>query len=170
MKRHFDTLLTRSFLGTGTSLTEVEHRIAEELIASLPEWLRTTVDIQMDAYNLVQREVDGRALNFYRKRSGRGACMSGFPKIEMHGDEAPLARVTVRVGDEGQTVHATLNAVAGRVFCIAFSSRVDALPAGTKLSVTDRKEAWRSNFPRPNKQGKESVGGHPAASRRLSRD
>lgn len=157
MKRHFGTRLTRSFLGAGTDLTETEHRITEELIASLPEWLRATVEIQIDAYNLVQREIDGRALNFYRKRPGRGVCMDGLPKLEMYGDEAPLARITIRVGDEGQTVHATLNAVAGRVFCVAFSRRVDALPAGTKLTVTDRKEAWRSNFPRPNNPAEQDV-------------
>lgn len=153
MKRHFGTFLTRSFLGGGIDLTEVEHRITEELIASLPEWLRTTVEIQMDAYNLVQREIDGRALNFYRKRLGRGVCMGGLPSLEMHGDEAQLARITFRVGDKRKPVHATLNAVAGRVFCVAFSHRVDDLPRGTALVVTDRKEAWRSTFPRPNKQG-----------------
>lgn len=167
MKRHFGTFLTRSFLGAGTDLTEVEHRITEELIASLPEWLKTTVEIQMDAYNLVQREIDGRALNFYRKRLGRGVCMDGLPSLEMHGDEAPLARITLQVGGGRETVHATLNAVAGRVFCIAFNRRVDALPVGTTLTVTDRKEAWRSNFPRPNKQGEQGVGGQPATTPRV---
>ena len=144
-------------MGAGTNLTEVEYRITEELISSLPEWLRTTVEAQMDAYNLVGREVDGRALNFYRKRFGRGVCMEGLPTLEMHGEEAPLMKITVRLGDDIVPVHATLNAVLGRVFCVAFSKRIDGYPRTTSVAVVDRKEAWRSNFQRTKKPGEQDI-------------
>ena len=157
MKRHFGTLLTRSFLGSGTDLTDIEHRVTEELIASLPDWLRTTVEAQIESYNLVQREVDGRALNFYRKRSGATGAMEGKPTLEMHGDEAPLMRITIRLGEDQEPVHATLNAVAGRVFCVAFNRRIDAYPGTTTVTVVNRKEAWRSNFTHPNRQGEQVV-------------
>lgn len=64
MKRHFGSFWTRSPLGSGITLTDVEYRIVEELVQALPEWLRVTVEAQFAAYNLVQREVDGRALNW----------------------------------------------------------------------------------------------------------
>lgn len=149
MKRHFGTFWTRSFLRAGINLSEMEHRLTEELIASLPDWLRTTVEAQFDAYNLAQREVDGRELNFYRKIGGCANCMDGLPTLNMHGEEAPLATITVRLGDEQKGVHATLNAAGGRAFCICLSQRVDGYPEGTRVTVIGSKEAWRSNFPRP---------------------
>ncbi len=157
MKRHFGTILTRSFFGAGTSLTDIEHRLTEELISSIPDWLRVTVEMQIDGYDLVQREVDGRALNFYRKGSGRSGSMDGLPTLEKHGDEAPLMRITVQLGDEPEPVHATLNAVCGRVFCVAFSRRVDGIPSTATVTVTDRKDAWRSNFTRPNNQSEQDA-------------
>jgi hypothetical protein len=168
MKRHFGTFLTRSFFGAGTSLTDIEHRMIEELISSLPDWLRATVETQIDAYDLVQREVDGRALNFYRKRSGTSDCMDGLLTLEMHGDEAPLMKITVQLGDEPEPVHATLNAVSGRVFCVAFSRRVDGIPSAATVAVTDRKDSWRSNFHRPNNQSEQYVGEQPAISTSIS--
>lgn len=149
MKRHFGSVWARSFLGSGTTLTEIEHTLTEELIRSLPDWLRTTVEAQIEAYNLVQREVDGRALNFYRKRSGRADCMDGLPRLQMDGEEAPLMRLTAVLRDDPDPVHATLNAVRGRVFCVALSRRVDGYPPATPVRVTRRREAWRSNFQPP---------------------
>ncbi len=155
MKHHFGTFWTRSFLGAGINLSEIEHRLTEELIASLPDWLRTTVEAQFESYNLAQRQVDGRELNFYRKIGGRVNCMDGLPVLTMHGEEAPLMRITVRLGDEQKSVHATLTAVSGRAFCVGFSQRVDGYPEGTTVTVIGSKEAWRSNFPRPKAPGEQ---------------
>ena len=83
--------------------------------------------------------------------------MDGFPNLEMHGDEAPLMRIAVQLGDESEPVHATLNAVSGRVFCVAFSRRVDGIPSTATVTVTDRKDAWRSNFTRPNNQSEQAA-------------
>jgi hypothetical protein len=152
MKRHFGSFWVRSFLGNGTSLTEVEHRLTEELTRSLPDWLRATVEAQIEAYDLVQREVDGRALNFYRKRVGGADCMAGLPMLKMDGEEAPLVRLTALLGEDPDPIHATLNAVQGRVFCVAFSRRVENYPAATVVRVTKRTAAWRSGFHPPTPQ------------------
>ena len=148
MKRHFGSFLTRSFLGAGITLTDVEYTLTDELICSLPHWLRTTVEAQMAAYNLVQREFDGRALNFYYRCSGRANCMKELPVLRMHGEKAPMMRITAQIGDDPDPVHATLNAVHGRVFCVAFNRRVGRYPPATTVLVTDRTDAWRSNFHR----------------------
>jgi hypothetical protein len=155
MKRHFGTFWTRSFLGSGTKLSVVEHRLIEELISALPDWLRTTVEAQFESYNLAQREVNGRELNFYRKVGGRANCMDGLPLLSMNGDEAPLMRITAQLAEEPECVHATLNAVGGRAFCVGFSRRVDRYADGTKVAVIGITEAWRSNFPRPKALGEQ---------------
>lgn len=156
MKRHFGTFWTRSFLGAGINLSGVEHQLIEELIAALPEWLRTTVEAQFESYNLAQREVDGRELNFYRKIGGRANCMEGQPLLNMQGDEAPLMRITVELGDKPEIIHATLKAVRGRAFCVGFNRRVDGYPDGTKVAVIGSKDAWRSNFTRPKTPGEQA--------------
>ena len=141
MKRVFGNLFTRLVNG-GATLTSVEYYLLEKLVASLPQFLRVTVELQFDAYNLVQRGVDGRALNFYRKNAGR-VDLRGVPLLEMARDEAPLARLTARIEGESEPVHATLTAVAGRAFCVAFSR---GLPIAANASVTEVTPAWRSNF------------------------
>lgn len=141
MKRTFGTFFSRLISG-GTVLTPVEHQLLERLVTTLPASLRVTVESQFDAYNLVQREVDGRALNFYRKIAGRVA-VHGIPLLEMAREESPLARLTARIEGEEEPLHATLTAVGGRAFCVAFSR---ALPAKGSVSVVETRQAWRSNF------------------------
>jgi hypothetical protein len=141
VKRTFGTFLSR-LLNGGTSLTPVEYELLTHLVAALPPALRATAESQFEAYNLVQREVDGRALNFYRRKAGR-VDLHGLPLFEMTRDEAPLVRLTAKIEGEAEPVHATLNAVAGRAFCIAFSR---ALPAQGRVSEVGTKDAWRSNF------------------------
>lgn len=127
----------------GTKLTDVEFGLLQQLVASLPTPLRSTVEKQFEAYNLVQREVDGRALNFYRKKGGRANNMEGLPLLEMVVEEAPLVRLTASVSGESEPLHATLTAVKGRVFCMALSR---AVRARGSVTVSEIKQAWRSNF------------------------
>lgn len=141
VKRTFGNFFARLASG-GTALTPVEFHLLERLVESLPDTLRVTVESQFEAYNLVQREVDGRALNFYRKRLGK-VDVRGIPLLDMACEEAPLARLTAKIDGEGEPLHATLTAVAGRAFCIAFNR---ALPAEGAVAVIDVKQAWRSNF------------------------
>jgi len=142
MKRTFGNFVERLLWG-GTRLTDVEFGLLEQLVASLPPPLRSTVERQFEAYNLVQREVDGRALNFYRKKGGQASNMEGLPLLEMIVDEAPLVRLTASVSGDSEPLHATLTAVKGRVFCMALSRPVR--PEGS-VNVSDIKQAWRSNF------------------------
>lgn len=141
MKRTFGNALTRLFWG-GTTLTSVEWQLLTALTASLPPGLRTVVEAQFEAYNLVQRECDGRALNFYR-RTFSGVTTRGLSLLKMTSDEAPLSRLTATIDDSRELVHATLTAVRGRAFCIALNR---ALPPTGQVSVVEVKQAWRSNF------------------------
>lgn len=151
MKRRFGTILTRLLWG-GTTLTKLECTVVEALIANLPEWLGRTVTSQLDSYNLVQREHDGRALNFYRKLNGRSNNMDGLPLLEMNCEEAQLIGATLRFTDIDDRINATMTAVRGRVFCVSFDRALRQVMT-TQPLITERvRQSWRSNFPEPGSQ------------------
>lgn len=145
MKRHFGNFVTRLLWG-GTTLTSIEHAIIEALISQLPDWLKKTVNTQIDAYNLVQREHDGRALNFYRQLNGRANNMDGLPVLEMKKDESPLIALTLRFDLSGQQLHATMSAVRGRVFCVNFDRRIKREECGATFTVDNVRPCWKSDF------------------------
>ena len=122
MKRQFGSALLR-VLRAGARLTDEEHFLASSLIAALPPKLQSVVSAQFDSYNLVQREHDCRALNFYRVPLF-GKPLETTPLLEMNVSEAPLIRLTAIVEGEGKPLHATLSAVNGHAFVIAFSRPV----------------------------------------------
>ncbi len=145
MKRHFGTTFTR-LLGGGASLTLLEYQVICGMLASLPPWLAATANAQLDAYNLVQREVNGRTLNFYRKLHGSCDNMTGLPTFDMQKEEAPLVGVTFRLADNGTLLHATMTAVRGRLFCVSFDRALHKLKTKQAPIIETVRQSWRSNF------------------------
>jgi hypothetical protein len=137
--------LTRLVRG-GTTLTAAEHRLLCLMVDALPPHLRGIVERQFDSYNLVQREIDKRALNFYRVRLGRRGVLPVAPLLKSKLDEAPLVRITARIAGESEPLHAVLTAVRGRAFTVAFSRAVPEQLQADALSVADVTRAWKSNF------------------------
>lgn len=138
----FGNWLTRALRG-GITLYPAEQWLLVQLVAALPTHLEATVQAQLRSYNLAQREIDGRAINLYRKP----ILLPQMPLLPMSVMEAPLIRLTTSTDSFGP-VHATLNAVSGRVFCMALSRSVQGImPSG--LQIDHVTEAWRSNFPVP---------------------
>ncbi len=142
MKRIYGNFLQRLAWG-GMTLTDVEYELLEQLVASLPPPLRSVVETQCEAYNLVQLEVNRRAINFYRKKAGKANNMEGLPLLQMDVDEAPLIRLTAHVSGDSEPLHAVLNAVSGRMFSMNLSR---AIPREGDVTVSDVKQARRSNF------------------------
>ena len=136
----FGNWLTRAIRG-GITLAPAEQWLLAQLVKELPEHLQATVQAQLRSYNLAQREIDGRAINLYRQP----IHLAETPLLQMSAVEAPLIRLSASAG-AGDPVHATLNAVSGRVFCMAFSRPAQAL-AVSDLEVVQITEAWRSSFP-----------------------
>ena len=128
-------------------LRKGEHQIVSSLVSELPDHLRTTVESQFSEYNLAQREVDGRTLNFYKMSLFSARPLQ--PRALLHGEraETPLIRVSVATPGESEPLHATLNAVAGRAFCASFSRPVPEVLDGQALKITKVTHAWQSNFP-----------------------
>ena len=137
----FGNWITRALRG-GITLCPAEQWLLNQLVEALPAHLQGTVQAQLRSYNLAQREADGRAINLYR----RPGLLPEMPLLLMTGIEAPLIRLAASVAGQAEPLHATLSAVSGRVFCMAFSGAVQAL-APSDLAVVKVTEAWRSNFP-----------------------
>jgi hypothetical protein len=144
VKTTFGTTLSRLLRG-GVLLSELESEITKRLVSELPTDLRATVEAQFSAYELVQREVDGRALNFYPRRKDMPNRFSA-PLLQMDVAEAPLVRMQFSVGNPSVVLHTVLTAVQGRVFCVTFSQDVRPLKNPATLEVLKVVHAWRSNF------------------------
>jgi hypothetical protein len=145
IKRQFGNILSRMLWG-GTVLTPAEHQLLSCLVAELPWNIRTIVLFQLESYNLVQREVDGRALNFYRKKRFAFWDRTELPVLEHKHDEAPLVRLETEILGQSEPLHAVLTAVRGRVFCLTFSRAVPKETEPACLRVKHVTQAWRSNF------------------------
>lgn len=146
MKRHFGNLFTRLAWG-GTTLTPIEHAVLRALVEALPHELRLVVEAQFDAYNLVQREFDGRALNFYRKKDGKPNNMTGLPMLkQQQREDAPLIRIKALVGTSQEPLHAVLTAVGGRAFCVSFNRSIGWKERAKPIQIEKVVQAWRSNF------------------------
>ncbi len=146
MKRHFGTWAARCFLGSGVTLSDSEHYLLSLLVAELPPHLREKVEAQFESYNLVQREVDRRTLNFYRCRAwGRGQ-LPVTPILKSKLEVAPLVRLSFKVAGQPALLHAVLTAVNGRAFSVSFSRVVSRDSRPADYSIEKVTQAWLSNF------------------------
>ena len=127
-------------------MSPAERKLLEALVEALPPELRAVVEAQFSAYNLVQREFDGRTLNFYRKKDGKPNNMAGLPLLKHKGREAPLVRVMASIGSYAQPIHAVLTAVDGRAFCVTFDRKMGRKERAEPVLVQSVTNAWRSNF------------------------
>jgi hypothetical protein len=142
VKRVFGSWWSRLIRG-GTKLSRLEFEFLHLLIDALPEVMKSIVKTQFEAFNLVQREVDGRALNFYRMKGGK-PDMTSLPLLETTQMEAPLVKITANIAGESEAVHAVLTAVNGQAFSVTFSRPISNICSGEILEVTRVKQAWRS--------------------------
>ena len=143
MKRHFGSWASRLFRG-GTTLSDSEYHILSLLVAELPPRLRERVEQQFDSYDLVQREVDNRTLNFYPRRPGVPLAAAIILKSKL--EVAPLMRLNLSVAGQPEPLNAVLTAVRGRAFSVSFNRALSANVSPADMSVKKVTHAWQSNF------------------------
>lgn len=143
VKLQFGNWLTRLLWG-GDTLYPAEQALLDALVTGLPAKLRGTVEAQFHAYNLAQREVNGRALNFYRKARGT-VSSDGLTLLTLKAQDAPLIRITARVGGSTAPVHAVLTAVGGRAFSVTTDRPLEASERESAVVVEHVVDSWRSN-------------------------
>jgi hypothetical protein len=145
VKRYFGSLLLRLLRG-GALLRQGEHQLVSSMVAELPDHLRNSVESQFNEYNLVQREVDGRALNFYKMSLFSAKPLQVRAALDGKRDETTLIRISVSTPGEREPLHAALKVVAGRVFCASFSRPVPETRDGQLLKLIKVTHAWQSEF------------------------
>lgn len=144
MRWSFGNAFTRLIWG-GVKLRESEMRLLELAVDELPVEIRQTVESQLAAYQLAQREIDGRAINFYRKGGKQANDMEGVAALPTRVDDVPLVKITARFEGCSEPVHAVLTAVGNRVFCISFSRALTATDDASRPSMVRSVASWRSN-------------------------
>jgi hypothetical protein len=150
MKRFFGARWS-TWLRGGVLLTDFEWKVIDTLVSELPAHLREIVEAQFQSYGLVQREVDGRALNFYPtgralRKLRKGIWGLTVPKLPMECEVAPLLKLKIKLDKPRAEVHAVLHAVNGRAFSVSFSEDVRPLRNAFGFEVAHVTQAWRSNF------------------------
>ncbi len=143
LKTTFGNRLTR-WLRAGVELEPIEKVVLLSLVAALPAEIRSTVICQLEACNLVQREIDGRSLNFYRLLGGKPS-RDGVPDLPILSGEVLLIKMSFVVGVEPEPRHATMHAVDKQFFCIKLSHDFGPLANATDLVVKSVTQSWRSN-------------------------
>jgi hypothetical protein len=143
VKTESGNALSRIMWG-GVRLSLLERSLLIRLVSELPSSLRTIVETQFLSYNLAQREIDGRAVKFYRKWLTRLGGTT--PLLEMTTVEAPLIRLAFEFPGDAVEHHAVLTAVHGRTFCMTFDQDIRPLASRSEYDVTHVTHSWRSNF------------------------
>jgi hypothetical protein len=126
-------------------LSGLEAWALRTLVSSLPPQLREIVEAQFQRYVLVQREIDGRALNFYPRRREVRKGLSA-PLLAMDSEAAPLARARISIADPSATLHAVLHAVHGRAFSLSFSEDARRFATASGFALEHLDQSWRSSF------------------------
>ena len=142
MKTQFGSLMMRLLKG-GVNLTPVEVQLLELFQSNVPPKIQIPLDRQIAAYNLVQREIDGRALNFYRIRRWK-VYRDDLPKLPVSPGEIKL--LSIELGDSAapDAFYATFWAVNGYFFSMDLSKSLE-YTSPQQLQIRKVKQCWRSN-------------------------
>lgn len=158
MRETFGNPISR-LLNGGVTLTTIEKKILKATIEALPPILRSTAETQLGGFNLVQREIDGRALNFYRKKFGQ-VIRDDLPVLPIKKGEIKLLALAFSIPGRPDSFHVTATAIDGYFFCLAFSHDLRPVAACDNLSVTKVTESWRSSLATSAQRAEQPQRGH----------
>jgi hypothetical protein len=144
MKTSFGNFFRR-LMSNGVTLLPIEKNILTSLVEALPEGLQETARTQLQAYNLVQREVDGRALNFYRFR-GFKIDRNGLPKLSIKPGTVRLLSISFTAPSLSKPIHVTMHAVDGYLFSISSSQDLRLVARVSEIQTVKIEASWRSNM------------------------
>jgi hypothetical protein len=140
-KTQFGTFWQRLWRG-GVRLFPLEERLLEALLGHMPTPFLAPLQAQLDAYNLAQRQVDGRALNLYRMK-GRRVARDDLPPLPCRMGETKLLRFQA-VLPNSEAIHVAFWAVDRYLF--GFDTDRDIRPFGTieQFEISHLRQSWRS--------------------------
>jgi hypothetical protein len=141
MKSEFGNVFSRLFR-CGVKLTPFETCALQCCIDALPNEISDVIIEQLEQYNLVQREADWRALNFYLVR-GFQSVSNVEPLLSLKHNDVPLIKVAL-VNSRGETINVVLHAVSGRMFSINFGISIKPFQNETNITKTKVIKSWLS--------------------------
>jgi len=139
MKLVYGNKFYRALRG-GVTLSPFELRALELCIQALPVDMAKVIIEQIEQFNLVQREVDWRALNFYKIRGFRKVCEIR-PLLALKSDDAPLVKVAFSIPN-GETINAVIHVFKGRFFSINFGASTKPVKDITELEIKKVTKSW----------------------------
>lgn len=142
-KTQFGSAFQRLLRG-GVRLYPVEERLIERFILAMPDNFQVPLQQQLNAFNLAQREVDGRALNLYRIKGGQ-VFKDNLPPLPCHAGEVKLWRCHAGFPD-GKELHVVFTAVDRVFFGITTDQDIRPFRDLTDFTVNQTKQSWRSNL------------------------
>ena len=125
----------------GIRPTSFEQLCIEACLKNLPEQIKDMANTQLAQYNLIQREIDGRALNFY-KVARFNQIVEPSNLLPIKSKDCVLLKIEVET-DTKESVNVTLHATGYRVFCIQFSRSVSNLKSTKEIAVKKITQSWR---------------------------
>ncbi len=128
----------------GINLYPFEELCIDELINIVPNPIKDTLIEQFKMLNLGQREVDSRALNFYRIKWGI-LSTKNIPKLSTKQQETKLLKIEITLNNK-DNIHINYWVVNGIFFQITFNKDISKYKNINVLNVTKVVKAWQSNI------------------------
>ncbi|MHA2852290.1 hypothetical protein, partial [Vibrio harveyi] len=133
--------LRKMILGC-TDLTPFEEQSIKLCIDNLPENLKGIAAAQFKEYNLIQREYDGRTVNFYKVKCLR-KVVNPNQLLPIKTDDCVLIKLELKT-ISNERIGVTLHATGHRIFSASFSKDVSNLGKIEGMRLEKLTKSWRS--------------------------
>lgn len=133
--------LRKMILGC-TELTQFEEQSIKLCIENLPENLKGIAAAQLKEYNLIQREYDGRTVNFYKVKCLR-KVVNPNQLLPIKTDDCVLIKLELKT-ISNERIGVTLHATGHRIFSASFSKDASNLGKIEGMRLEKLTKSWRS--------------------------
>ena len=130
------------WLRGGIKETQFEFECLKLCLEHLPDKLRPVALKQISEYNLVQREIDQRALNYYNISVFLNV-VNPSELLPISSDDCILIKLVVETENQDK-INVALHATGYRIFCICFNKSVAHLANFSKLNVCSVTNSWET--------------------------
>lgn len=143
MKKQFSNFLL-NLTRNGKQLSNLEEKLLSVFFDHVPEKIGVIIKQQFKPYNLLQREIDGRATNFYRIKKGK-VKRDDLPKLETKQNETKLMSMGFRIKNVDKNMYVTFWAVDGYFFCMNFSDNINEYLQEKEVEIFQIEKSYKSN-------------------------
>ena len=144
MSKQFSNLLL-NLMHNGKSISLLENKLLEILFQNLPDFIFSTIKEQFKKYNLLQREIDFKEINFYRIKKGK-VFTEDFPKLKTNRQEFELMEIKFKVIKNDAAYIAKFWVVNNLFFCISFNKSIKNILNEIDIEIISLEKSYASIF------------------------